>query len=112
MSATRVVNRDVEQGVQLFTHRAENKGSAARFGCQKGLVRRLLLTVFLRGEAGALHKVEDRHWSVLELLARLAGGFQVLACEAWVLLDLLFGVAFHEGALQRPPGDPNQRYPD
>jgi polyphosphate kinase 2 len=59
-----------------------------------------------RREARAFDEVDHRSGDALELLAGLARGGQVAAARAAAL------AAFHEGKVERPPGQADHRHPD
>ena len=68
--------------------------------------------MLVRGVAGALDEIHHRHRDVDELGAGAPGGLHVALAQLRVPGDLAFAVAAHEGEIQRPPGQAQQRHPE
>lgn len=111
-AAVRVVDGHVDQGLQLLAHGVEDEGDTAGLGLEQVAERRLLLVVLGAGETGAFEEVEHRYRDAAELGAGLARGRQVLAFLLRVPGQVGLAVALHEGEIEGPPAQADDRDPD
>src|SRR5262245_50311406 len=64
------------------------------------------------GEARALDKIHDRNRNAPKLFAGAASGFDITTCKLGMSRKLLSRVTLHEGKVERPPGEAQERHPD
>ncbi len=93
-------------------HRVQHERDAARLGLEQIRERRRLLFMLGRREARAFDEVHHRDRDVHELCASTPGRGDIPPRQLRPLLQLLPRVALHEGKIERPPRQPEQRHPE
>ena len=109
--AFRIDDGYVQNGLELVAHGVERQSHAARLGLEQVAVGRLLSGVLACRKAGAFQKVHDAGGDEGVFGTGFAGGFLVFATHFGVFLEVVLGMAAHEGKFKCPPRQTHHRYP-
>ena len=103
---------DVEHRVQDPAHRGQHERDTAGPRRQQLAVRRRGLHALGVGESRAFDEIHHRGGHPSEPIAGATRRLEILAAQVRMAREELGRVSAHEGKVERPPGEPEQRHPD
>ena len=108
----RIDDRDVEQQVELVAQHTQGQRQRAGLGLEQVAIRRALRPVLGGRETRAFREVHHAGGHQRELLAGPASRFDVVEPFLGMLLQIGIGMAAHEGEVERPPRESDDRHVD